>query len=184
MMNAGPMARFRELVTDATLMDQIVQRVAEEGETLKGLAKLWQVPYGALSQWIIEDRERSEMYSRALRFAAETFVHEIVPIADGKNGSGALNDPAARKLQVEARKWVAGKWDRGRYGDSHEIKHSGSVSLVAVLAGLPRTSRTLEHEDASLLGREVKVLGAAAPAQGTPEHGTPAVKNSEPVLTI
>lgn len=158
MADAGPMARFRALIEDATLMDQVVQRIAEDGETLKSLAKNWKVPYGSLAQWVIEDRERSEQYSRALRFAAETFVHDIVPIADNKHPD-ALQDPAGRKLQFEARKYVASKWDKQRYGDQQHVTHSGQFSLVSVLARLPKTGLVVDAEPV------LEVVGEVTPAE-------------------
>lgn len=163
-MNPGPLARFREIVAQASTMEEIVQRIAEDGETLKSIAKAWDVPYAKLAQWVVEDKERSELYSRALRFAAETFAHEIVPIVDGKHPD-ALQDPAARKLQMEGRKWLASKWDRARYGDTQTLEHKGSLSLVAVLAGLPRTGKTIDLD-----GKDVEVIGPVTPAEKIPEQ--------------
>jgi predicted DNA-binding ribbon-helix-helix protein len=132
----GPLARIESVKADPTTMDVIVQRLAdgEHPESLKDIARAWKVPYTNLAAWIIEDRERADRYSAALRFAAETFVHQAVPIADGAKPE--RDEVAKAKLQIEARKWVASKWDRSKYGESTEVKHTGAVSLVAVLSGL------------------------------------------------
>ena len=54
----GPLARFKAVIEDANTLAIVVQRLTD-GETLKEIAAAWQIPYGRLAQWIIEDRERS-----------------------------------------------------------------------------------------------------------------------------
>lgn len=139
----GPMARFEAVIARADTMDEVVARIVdgEHPESLKDIARDWRIPYTRLAQWIVEDGERARRYSDALRFVAETFVHEAVPIADA---AIAERDAVAKaKLQIDARKWVASKWDRSKYGESTEVKHTGTVSLVAILSGMPRDRERL-----------------------------------------
>lgn len=129
------MARFREVVADEGAMEEIVRLLTdvETPTTLPGIAKAWRVPYGKLAEWITESRERTEQYGNALRFVSDSDIHETVRLADG----ATAQDVQVRKLQIETRFRRAAKWDRSRYGDAVEHKHSGSVSLLAVLASLP-----------------------------------------------
>jgi hypothetical protein len=121
---------------DPSTMGVVVQRLAE-GETLKQIAKAWQVPYGRFAEWIVEDRERSEQYSAALKLWGDALAQEMVQIADGAE---ADRDAVAKaKLQTDVRMRLASKWARDRYGESTEVRHTGSVSLVAILSGLPRS---------------------------------------------
>lgn len=156
MNDPGPLARFQDVVAQPNAMDVIVQKLVdgEQPMTLKAIAKAWGVPYTRLAAWIFDDRERAERYNAALRFAAETYVHEAVPIAD--EATAERDAVAKAKLQIDTRLRIATKWDRARYGDATEVKHSGTVSLVAILSSMPR-------------GREVDVTpdgatGAALPA--------------------
>jgi hypothetical protein len=126
----GPLARFAEVAAAPDTMGIIVQRLtdADTPDTLKEIAKDWQVPYGRLCQWITEDRERAEQYSLALKFAADSFAHECVPLADGVSKP---EDVPAAKLQIDTRLRIAGKWDRNRYGEQTKIEHGGSLSLIS-----------------------------------------------------
>lgn len=162
----GPLARFREIVEDPSTMPLIVQR-ATDGETLKDIAKQWQIPYGRLAEWIIEDRTRSEQYNQALAIWADSLAQESVQIADA--GGAEAGEVQRDKLRIDTRLKLAGKLNRPRYGESAEIKHTGSVSLIAVLSSLPR-------------GRVVDSLPESEPAGALPaptETGTSPEKISQ-----
>lgn len=104
-------------------MSIIVQRItdADNPETLKQIAKAWQIPHGKLAEWITEDRERTEQYLNALRISADSDIHEIVPLADGTH-PGSLPTAAERKLQIDARKDRARMWDRPRFSDHASVR--------------------------------------------------------------
>jgi hypothetical protein len=131
----GPMARLREVVADPQTMGVLVQRLSD-GETLKSIAKGWQIPYGKLAEWLIEDRERSERYNAALKIWADSLAQESVGIAD--DGGTEAGEVQRDKLRIDTRLKLAGKWNRDRYGDATEVKHTGSVSLLAILSSMPR----------------------------------------------
>lgn len=139
----GPMARLREVMADANSMSIIAQRLMD-GETLKQIAKAWQVPYGKLAEWVIEDRDRADKYNAALKIWADSLAQECVAISDEQSAvekrDGSTFDPDVPrdKLRIETRLKLAGKWNRERYGDSTEVKHTGHVSLISVLSTLPK----------------------------------------------
>jgi hypothetical protein len=137
----GPMARFREIVADTSTMGEIVHRLAD-GKTLKRIAKDWGIPYGRLAEWVTEDRERSEQYAMALAIWVDSLAQESVGIADDVEED---RDAVAKaKLQTSVRMGLATRLNRQRYGDAVEHKVSGSVSLIAVLSGLPRTGAVMD----------------------------------------
>lgn len=152
----SPTQRFAEVIADPSTMSVIVQRItdADNPETLKEIARAWQVPLGRLAEWITEDRERAEKYSNALRIAADQAVLDTIRIAD----SAKPEDVAVRKLQVNARQWLGTKLSRERFGEMNEVRHTGSVSLLTVLS--------------SLRGREIDVtpegVASALPAPVAP----------------
>lgn len=165
--NPGPLARFKEIAADPQTMGVIVQRItdAETPESLKAIAKAWQVPLGKLAEWITEDSERAGQYANALRIAGEQRALEVIEIAD----SATPENVGVKKLQVEARKWYAGKLARDRFGEMNEVRVTGQVGLVAILSGMPRPGRTFEHDEpAALAGKDVKVLGQVTPAEKIP----------------
>jgi len=135
-LDPGPMARLEDVIARPDTLSIIVQRItdADAPETLKQIARAWKVPHGKLAEWITADRERAERYANALKVAGEAAAHDVIPIADG----ATPEDVAVRKLQIDARKWYAGKLSRERFGESTEVKHTGSVSLVTILSSMPR----------------------------------------------
>lgn len=152
----GPLARFAEVAENASTMPILVQRLSE-GETLKEIAKDWEIPYGRLAQWVIEDRERSEQYNVALKVWADALAQECLAIADEqseveKAGGGTFDPDVPRdKLRIDTRLRIAGKWDRNRYGEQTKIEHGGSLSLISVLSSIPR-GEVFEHEVQPAMG--------------------------------
>jgi len=118
--------RFDLLIQDASLMDVVVQRVAE-GETLQQLAEVWTVPYGRLAKWVADDDGRRGQYEGALMLRADLEAQKAIEIAD----EATPEDVAVRKLRTDVRLKLAGKWDRKRYGERVE---DGSAQLVGALA--------------------------------------------------
>lgn len=160
----GPLARFNEVAENPSTMPILVQRLSE-GETLKDIAREWEIPYGRLAQWVIEDRERSEQYNVALKVWADALAQECVAIADEqsmveKRDGGAFDPDVPRdKLRIDTRLRLAGKWDRHRYGEQTKVEHSGSLSLISVLSSIPR-SEVFENEV------QVPALPRAVAAEG------------------
>ena len=130
----GALGRFLEIIEHEDTMPVVVQRLTA-GDTLKEIAEGWQVPYGRLAQWIVEDRTRSEQYNAALAIWADALAQETVGIADDVTAD--RDEVAKAKLKTHVRMALAGKWNRPRYGDSTEVKHTGHVSLVAILSSMP-----------------------------------------------
>lgn len=117
----GPLGRFEEMTKDAETsarnMAVIVQRVAE-GETLKQLAVVWEVPYGRLAQWIVEDRDRSEQYVAAKALCEAARADEVHEIAERVGDKLELGKAA---LRIKAIQWAASKWNPARFGDRVEL---------------------------------------------------------------
>lgn len=98
-------------------MGVIVQRVAE-GETLKGLAAAWRVPYGRLAQWIVEDKTRSELYVNAKALCETARADEVHALTDGVTSKLELG---IANLKFKATQWAAAKWNPARFGDSSSV---------------------------------------------------------------
>ena len=165
----GPLARLREVTADPHAMSIIVQRItdADAPETLRDIAKSWRVPLGQLSLWITEDAARAEQYASALKLAGEMAALDVVKISD----IATPEDVQVRKLQIDARKWYSAKLSRERFGESTEIKHTGNVSLLAVLAGIPKGATEIDVTPVQASDAGGRVLGGITigPAQEAPE---------------
>jgi hypothetical protein len=142
----GPLARFEVVKSSDETAGVVFQRVCE-GETLKEIARAWGVPNGAFTQWYTG--EHGEKYEAALRVRADDLAHEALGISDEqvevKREDGSAFDPAVPrdKLRVETRLKLAGKWDRERYGDRTDVKHSGLLPTLTIeIVGVPQAQPT------------------------------------------
>lgn len=115
-----------------------------EGQPLKAICALDEMPVrSTVYLWLARHQEFSDMYARAREEQADTLADEIVAIADtpllgvktktGKDGVEITEGDMIehRRLQVDARKWVAAKLKPRKYGDraTHEVDLSGKLEI-------------------------------------------------------
>ncbi len=85
------------------------------GHPLRVVAGRAGVCRAALEEWMHGDSSRWDHYNRARTRRATDMVEETIEIAD--NGADAsAPDPARDKLRIQARQWLASRWDRAQYG--------------------------------------------------------------------
>lgn len=93
-------------------------------------------------RWLAAHQEFRDMYARAREDQADTLADQIIDIADNPvRGVKTKTDEEGnvettegdmiehRRLQVDARKWIAAKLKPRKYGDKTEHTISGPVSL-------------------------------------------------------
>lgn len=137
------------------------------GVSPRDIAKEYCLRYAILARVIGETEARQAEYVAALEIASDGYAHEVVSIADdGKNdtyrdenGNVRVDtDVIARsKLRIDTRLKLAGKWFRGRYGETvkHEVAgtlkvDAGLVVAMGDLLQRASTGRVLEHEPSTL----------------------------------
>lgn len=135
---------------------EICDRLAK-GESLVSICadetSGWLPSQTTVYRWLDESAEFRERYARARELQAETFVDEIVSIADQPNartttdGEVHLSDPVRDRLRMDARKWVASKLAPKKYGEKITQEVTGAdgepftdplaaaARLAAILAG-------------------------------------------------
>lgn len=168
----GPMARFEALVKDESTMGVIVQRIAE-GETLKELATAWKIPAGRLAQWLIEDRNRNELYVNACALRETFRADEVHEIAGGATDKLTLGIAA---LKIKAIQWAAAKWNPARFGDSSSVsvavKDDRAMDKDSRVLELGRSLAYLFSEAARVAGARAPVRQLSAPIDVTPAAAT------------
>jgi hypothetical protein len=113
-------AEIEECAKDPQWWPNELARVRDDGGLRGSVAdRAWS--YGAFIGWIRADDGRSAEYDEALRDYAHKGVMETLQIADGSSPENIPVD----KERIKARQWVAGKWDRNRYGE--KVDHIGIV---------------------------------------------------------
>lgn len=95
------------------------------GDTVERACKALHISQRTVFNWIAVNKEASAMYEAAQAFRTEARVEEAVKIADRSKKP---------ELQVKVRLWDAGKQKPKKYGDQVDHRHSGSVTLMALLA--------------------------------------------------
>lgn len=127
-----------EMARDPEWWPGVLARIADGGslgELLREQAWAW----GGLWAWIQADEQRVVEYDGALKSRAQRLAFE----AEDEINVATMEDVPLRKFKVDAKLKIAGKWDRSRYGEATDVKHSGVIgmSLMSVLASLPRAGQ-------------------------------------------
>lgn len=129
----GPLARLEAVKADGAVPHVVFQRLCD-GETLKDIAKAWELPRGRFVEWFTT--QHSELYEAALKVRADEIAHEALAISDEqaevekKDGTTYDPDVARDKLRIETRLKLAEKWDRARYGSKDNGPAGGGITVV------------------------------------------------------
>lgn len=112
------MARPSEFTQE--IADHICERLAE-GESLRSICRDDPFPNkSTVFRWLAANKEFRDQYARARETQADAIADEILDIAD------EAEDAAKARLQVDARKWLAGKLRPKVYGDKVSTEVTGA----------------------------------------------------------
>lgn len=106
------LARLAAICADPGTPEVLFGRLAD-GESLREIARAWDVPPGRLLNWLMDDEKRYAIYRRALEVHAHGLVAETLDIADGANPSSV----SVAKLRVDTRFRIAKSHAPAIYGD-------------------------------------------------------------------
>ena len=93
-------------------------------------------------RWLAQIDSFREQYARAREAQADALFDEILDIADTPQvGQKSVSKVTGleiteadmiehRRLQVDARKWIAGKLAPKKYGDKVDVNHGGDIGLT------------------------------------------------------
>jgi len=129
-----------------SIADEICERIAE-GESLRAICAGDDMPNKAtVFKWLAADKAFSDQYARARECQADALADEVVYIADTPQiGTKSVSKATGleitegdmiehRRLQVDARKWMAGKLAPKKYGNKQEIDLNVTDALAERLA--------------------------------------------------
>ena len=94
-----------------------IQEICEHlasGTSILDVARYYSVGYGTMATFISLP-ENADFYARAREIEADRYAEEIIEIAD------QATDAQIARLQVDARKWVASKKNKRKYGDHSTV---------------------------------------------------------------
>lgn len=136
----------------AEIQEYILEQLAI-GRSLVSICKEPGTPsYVLVSTWRNEDEEFFKKYTRAREDQADYIADEISDIADN------ATDANLARLQIDARKWKAGKLKPKVYGDRLNLDADVNLNI---------SDEQVDARLAHLLGK----AGAAGAARGEGEEG-------------
>ena len=101
--------------------DSICELLAD-GISLREICKRDGMPStSTVCKWLARNNAFAEQYARARELQADALFDDCLALAD-KEHLKAADDVQERKLQIDTRKWMAGKL-KGKYSD--KVKHIG-----------------------------------------------------------
>jgi hypothetical protein len=101
-------------------IDAICDALAD-GRSLRSICRDDGMPStSTVCKWLAKNADFAEQYARARELQADALFDDVLDIAD--KGLKALETPEDRRIQIDARKWMAGKL-KGKYSD--KVKHVG-----------------------------------------------------------
>lgn len=121
------------------LIETLLSRLVESDGGIEGVCEADDMPhYVTVYRWLQNDEDFRKAYVRARETLAD------VQAFRGLRDAVKCNDPAAARVQLDARKWLAAKLDCKTYGDRTAVEHSGNMAVNIDLSALsPEQLRTL-----------------------------------------
>lgn len=105
--------------------DLICEKIAS-GMSLRAIAATGETPKpGVICRELSLDTEFAEQYARARQAQADVLFDELIEIADDRS-----DDPASRRVRVDARKWAASKLKPKVYGDKVDLQVGGALKVI------------------------------------------------------
>lgn len=122
-----------------------------EGESLRSVCLHEDMPHrSTIFRWLEQHESFRDQYARAREAQADAFADEITHIADtpqlgvirkiSEDGVEVTEEDMLghRRLQIDARKWIASKLKPKKYGEKQQVEHSGTVSLEQLITDSTR----------------------------------------------
>ncbi len=117
-----------------SIFNKIIKGI-EEGNSLRSML-INSIDAKTFYSWIDKDEDKLQQYARATELRADIIFEECLQIAD-KQGADVYKDKDGNertdhnviqrsRLQVDTRKWMAGKLRPKKYGDKSTLELEGN----------------------------------------------------------
>jgi hypothetical protein len=124
----------RPSIYSQDIADEICERLAN-GEPLAKICRDDHMPcYSAVRRWEDDNAEFKALSTRAKRDGTHFLADDCQEIVDEPvdgDAEVARIQIAHRKLRVDTRLRLIGKWNSGDYGDKQQVEHTGGVTVQA-----------------------------------------------------
>jgi len=119
--------RGRPTIYDEKIAAEILHRMSE-GETLTAICSEEGKPgRSTVCMWAINDNPPGfyDRYAKARELQALAIAEDALDISDDKS-----DDPASRRIRVDARKWFASKMNPAKFGDKSQVDLNAKVDFA------------------------------------------------------
>lgn len=136
-----------------------VLQLIEEGSSLRKILKDKHISSRTFNEWLQNSIERQNQYARATQVRADKIFEEILDIADDASkdiarvdeyGNPILNQEFVQRsrVRIDARKWMLGKMNPKKYGDSVKLTGDADNPIQSKLTIeiLPASGRIATNE--------------------------------------
>jgi hypothetical protein len=160
--NMSKMGRPKVYADDSPVWDYLIDQITH-GRSLSSVLREDDMPYLRIFQIKIErDEKYKAQYEKAVLDRADHLADEILELADEEIPFEALGPGAnawvqQKRLQVDARKWVASKLKPRTYGDRLDV--SVTDNRISVLGALEQAQQRVAigmSKESNVLDVEVK----------------------------
>jgi len=147
-------SRGRHLVFDEAIADKVLDRLAN-GESLRAICRDDNFPDGStIRKWLARNPDFARQYAYARDEQADTLFDETLHIADNIP-IDATNEVIRRaQVQIDTRKWMAGKIRPKKYGDA--LKHNDADGNTVITQTI--NIAKLDYDDRSALASMLKAI--------------------------
>lgn len=125
----------RPSIKSPEVVEEIIERLTK-GETMRSICNDSRMPsIMTIFRWESECSEFCELSARARERGTHQLADECIAIADDPE-----LDPADKRVRIDTRIRLIGKWNQKKYGDKIEVEANQSNNI--------RLSFTIPHRDA------------------------------------
>lgn len=118
----------RPTIYTEEMIEELLERTMR-GETLSSITDDEHMPsLTTVYRWMDHDRNLSLKMKHARELGCDAIAENCIAIADKPLAEAdASADVSNRKLQIDTRMRLIGKWASSKYGDKATVEHTGSI---------------------------------------------------------
>ena len=114
------------------IADEILNRLAD-GQSLRKICLNDDMPDGSIvRKWLSRNPDFARQYAYARDEQADTLFDETLAIADGLSDEATNEQIRKAHLQIDTRKWLAGKLRPKKYGDHQKLDAQNDMQSITM----------------------------------------------------
>ena len=155
---AGISTRGRPLIYSEAIADKVLDYLAD-GRSLRWICRQANMPDGStIRKWLARVPDFSRQYAYARDQQADTLFDETLHIADSLSNKATSDQIRTAQLQIDTRKWLAGKLRPKKYGD--QLKNAGDETTNTLVLQTVNIAK-LDYDDRETLADMLKAIAPA-----------------------